>query len=158
IVQIFEIGERDQLPFLALELVEGGTLADRLQRFSFAPRAAAELIETLARAVHHAHEHGIIHRDLKPANVLFTAPLTTDGRHSPLSAGTPKLTDFGLAKVLEEGRDGPRDATRTGEPIGTPRYMSPEQAAGQNDRIGPTTDVYALGTLLYECLTGQVPF
>jgi serine/threonine protein kinase len=145
IVQIFEIGERDGLPFLALELVEGGTLADRLQRLPFAPRAAAELLETLARAVHHAHKQGIIHRDLKPANVLFA------------SDGTAKLTDFGLAKVLEDA-DGLRDATRTGEPIGTPRYMSPEQAAGQNDHIGPATDVYALGTLLYECLTGQVPF
>src|SRR4051812_29001088 len=144
IVQIFEIGERDDLPFLALELVEGGTLADRLQRLPFEPRAAAELIETLAKAIHHAHKHGIIHRDLKPANVLFDPD------------GTPKLTDFGLAKVLEESES--RDATRSGEPIGTPRYMSPEQAGGQNDRIGPATDVYALGTLLYECLTGQVPF
>jgi tRNA A-37 threonylcarbamoyl transferase component Bud32 len=158
IVQIFEIGERDGLPFLALELVEGGTLADRLQRLALAPRAAAELLETLARAVHHAHTQGIIHRDLKPANVLFTPPTVegcgADGQ--PLW-GTPKLTDFGLAKVLEDP-DGVRDATRTGEPIGTPRYMSPEQAAGQPDRIGPATDVYGLGTLLYECLTGQVPF
>jgi tRNA A-37 threonylcarbamoyl transferase component Bud32 len=158
IVQIFEIGERDGLPFLALELVEGGTLADRLQRFALAPRAAAELLETLARAVHHAHAQGIIHRDLKPANVLFTPP-AVEGRGAdgqPLW-GTPKLTDFGLAKVLEDS-GAPRDATRTGEPIGTPRYMSPEQAAGQHERIGPATDVYALGTLLYECLTGQVPF
>jgi hypothetical protein len=146
IVQIFEIGERDRIPFLAFELAEGGTLADRLRQFPFAPRAAAELLETLARAIHHAHEQGIIHRDLKPANVLFA------------SGNTPKLTDFGLAKVLEEDAGEQRDATRTGEPIGTPRYMSPEQATGQNDRIGPATDVYALGTLLYECLTGQVPF
>jgi tRNA A-37 threonylcarbamoyl transferase component Bud32/tetratricopeptide (TPR) repeat protein len=144
VVQIFEIGERDGLPFLALELATGGTLADRLRQFSFTPRAAAELLETLARAVQHAHAAGIVHRDLKPANVLFAAD------------GTPKLTDFGLAKVLED--DVARDATRTGEPVGTPRYMSPEQAAGQNDRVGPATDVYALGTLLYECLTGQVPF
>jgi tRNA A-37 threonylcarbamoyl transferase component Bud32/tetratricopeptide (TPR) repeat protein len=159
IVQIFEIGQRDGLPFLALELVEGGTLADRLQRLTFAPRAAAELLETLARAVHHAHTHGVIHRDLKPANVLFTRPpIAEHGADGRPLLGTPKLTDFGLAKVLEEEPDGPRDATRTGEPIGTPRYMAPEQAAGRHDRIGPATDVYALGTLLYECLTGRVPF
>jgi hypothetical protein len=98
----------------------------------------------MARAAHHAHEAGIVHRDLKPANVLFAAD------------GTPKLTDFGLAKVLEGDPD--RDATRTGEAMGTPRYMSPEQAAGRNELAGPATDVYALGTLLFECLTGQVPF
>ncbi|MBN9118442.1 MAG: protein kinase [Planctomycetes bacterium] len=130
---------------MALELVEGGTLADRLRRLPFAPRAAAELLEALARAVDHAHAQGIVHRDLKPANVLFAPD------------GTPKLTDFGLAKVLE-GADESRDTTRTGEPLGTPRYMAPEQAAAQHDRIGPATDVYALGTVLYECLTGQVPF
>jgi serine/threonine protein kinase/tetratricopeptide (TPR) repeat protein len=155
IVQIFEIGERDGLPFIALELVDGGTLADRLRRLPFAPRAAAELLETLARAVHHAHEQGIVHRDLKPANVLFAAPPATAGLQP--GCGTPKITDFGLAKVLEEDPDGVRDTTRSGEPLGTPRYMSPEQAAGRHDLIGPATDVYALGTVLYECLTGQVP-
>jgi serine/threonine protein kinase len=172
IVQIFEIGARDGLPFIALELVEGGTLADRLRRLPFAPRAAAELLETLARAVHHAHEQGIVHRDLKPANVLFAAPPTegrTAGAQPSLvsegraagghpSWGTPKITDFGLAKVLEEDAAIRRDATRTGEPLGTPRYMAPEQAAAQHADIGPATDIYALGTVLYECLTGQVPF
>ena len=146
VVQIFEVGEWAGLPFLALELAEGGTLAQRLQQLPFAPAAAAALIETLARAAHHAHESGIVHRDLKPANVLFAAD------------GTPKLTDFGLAKVFGGDADAPRDATRTGDPIGTPRYMSPEQAAGRHDASGPTTDVYGLGTVLYECLTGQVPF
>ncbi|MCE9560780.1 MAG: protein kinase [Planctomycetes bacterium] len=148
IVQIFEISEWNDLPFLALELAEGGTLAQRLQKLPFTPRAAAELVETLARAVHHAHENDIVHRDLKPANVLFAAD------------GTPKVTDFGLAKILQDpdGDDTPRDATRTGEPIGTPRYMSPEQAAGQHELVSVSSDVYALGTLLYECLTGQVPF
>jgi tetratricopeptide (TPR) repeat protein/tRNA A-37 threonylcarbamoyl transferase component Bud32 len=146
IIQIFEIGQRDGLPYLALELAEQGTLAQRLQQVQFKPRAAAELAETLARAVHHAHEQHIIHRDLKPANVLFTRE------------GTPKITDFGLAKILQEEPDAPRDATRSGEPIGTPRYMAPEQAAGRADHIGPATDVYALGTIFYECLTGQVPF
>lgn len=146
IVQIFEVGQSNGLPYLALELAENGTLQERLNEFAFAPRAAAELIETLARAVQHAHEHKIIHRDLKPANVLFTAD------------GTPKITDFGLAKLLEEDADNVRDATRTGEPIGTPRYMAPEQAEAKPNLIGPATDVYSLGTILYECLTGRVPF
>ncbi|HEY2908843.1 MAG TPA: serine/threonine-protein kinase, partial [Gemmataceae bacterium] len=146
IVQIFDVGQVGELPFLALELVDGGTLADRLRQLPFAPRAAAELIQTLAEAVQHAHERHIIHRDLKPTNVLFA------------DDGTPKLTDFGLAKLLESEGDSPRDATRTGDPIGTPRYMAPEQAAGQVDLIGPATDVYGLGTLLYESLTAQVPF
>src|SRR5581483_517232 len=138
--------------------------AERLQQLPFRPRAAAALIEALARAVHHAHEHGVVHRDLKPANILFVSggvvsgewscpPLTT--HDSPL---TPKVTDFGLARVRQDDADSPRDATRTGEAVGTPRYMAPEQAAGRGDLIGPGTDVYALGTLLYECLTGRVPF
>ncbi len=146
IVQIFKIGESDGLPFLALELAENGTLAQRLQQLPFSPWAAAALIETLASAIHHAHEQRIVHRDLKPANILFAAD------------GTPKITDFGLAKLLEDVADSPRDATRTGETIGTPRYMAPEQALGRHDLVGPATDTYALGTLLYECLTGQVPF
>lgn len=145
IVQIFEVGDCGGLPFLALELVEGGTLSQRLQKLPLAPKDAAELIEALAYAVQHAHDLGIVHRDIKPANVLFT------------SDGTPKLTDFGLAKVSDDGEAG-HDATRSGEALGTPRYMSPEQAAGRLDLIGNGTDVYALGTLLYECLTGQVPF
>ena len=118
IVQIFEVGRADGLPYLALELAERGTLADELIRHQFKPGATAELIGILARAVHHAHEHHILHRDLKPANVLFAR------------GGVPKITDFGLAKILQGDEDQPRDATRTGEPIGTPRYMAPEQAAG----------------------------
>ena len=136
VVQIFEVGDRDGVPFLALELATGGTLAERLQRLPFAPRAAAELIEVLARAAHHAHAHGVIHRDLKPANLLFA------------DDGTPKLADFGLAKLLAADDAAPRDTTRTGGAVGTSRYMAPEQAGGQRDRIGPATDVYALGTLL----------
>jgi tetratricopeptide (TPR) repeat protein len=146
VVQIFEVGQSKGLPYLALELAEGGTLARKLQDLALPPKAAAELVETLARAIQHAHEQHIVHRDLKPANVLFAG------------GGTPKITDFGLAKMLEEPADSPRDATRTGEPIGTPRYMAPEQACGRHDQIGPATDVYALGTLLYECLTGRAPF
>ena len=146
IVQIFEVGQVEGLPFLVLELAEKGTLAQKLQELPFTPRAAAELVETLARAIQHAHEQHIVHRDLKPANVLLAKD------------GTPKITDFGLAKMLEEQADSPHDATRTGEPIGTPRYMAPEQAAGKQEQVGPATDVYGLGNLLYECLTGQVPF
>lgn len=146
IVQIFEVGEANGLPFIALELVEGGTLAERLEHERLTPAAAATLIEVLARAVHHAHERDIIHRDLKPANVLFGEGMT------------PKIADFGLAKLMESDPGLAHDASRSGEPVGTPRYMSPEQAAGRNERIGPATDVYALGTLLYECLTGRAPF
>lgn len=146
IVRIFEVGRCEGRPYLSLELAEQGTLAQRLQRTVFTPQGAANLIETLARAIHHAHEHQVVHRDLKPANILYT------------SDGTPKITDFGLAKVLDDDFHSPRDVTRTGEPVGTPRYMAPEQASGQHNRIGPSTDVYALGTLLYECLTGKAPF
>jgi tRNA A-37 threonylcarbamoyl transferase component Bud32/tetratricopeptide (TPR) repeat protein len=146
IVQIFEIGESQGAPFLALELVEGGTLAAKLQLAPPTHADAASLIELLARAVHHAHEREVIHRDLKPANILYT--------HD----GVPKITDFGLAKVLEERDVSPEDLTRTGDTLGTPRYMAPEQAAGQHNRVGPATDVYALGTLLYECLAGRAPF
>ncbi|MEZ5940557.1 MAG: protein kinase [Planctomycetaceae bacterium] len=146
IVKIFEIGQRNSVPFLALELAEGGTLAKRLQEYRYSPRAAAELVETLARAIHHAHECEIIHRDLKPANVLFTA------------TGRPMITDFGLAKVQQDRVIASSDATQSGESIGTPRYMAPEQAAGKLDHICPATDVHALGAILYECLTGRAPF
>ncbi|QEL16752.1 serine/threonine-protein kinase [Limnoglobus roseus] len=145
VVQIYEIGDHRGLPFLALELADRGTLAHRLQRLPYPPRPAAELVAALARAADHVHANGIVHRDLKPANILF-------------AADTPKLTDFGLAKLLVEDPDAARDATRTGEPVGTPRYMAPEQTTGRHELTGPATDVYALGTILYECLTGQVPF
>lgn len=146
IVQIFEVGEENGSPYLALELAEGGTLQQRLQDLPYEPRAAAGLIEFLARALQHAHENHIVHCDLKPANVLFVGD------------GTPKITDFGLAKLLKREGDEPRDATRPGDPAGTPRYMSPEQASGQSGKVGPTTDVYGLGTLLYEAMTGRAPF
>ncbi len=145
VVQVFEVGQESGLPFLVLEFIEKGSLAERLQELPLAPVAAAELVETLSRAIHHAHEKHIVHRDLKPANVLLG------------NDGTPKITDFGLAKILEKP-DGHADVTQTGEALGTPRYMSPEQAAGRHNEIGPSTDIYALGTILYECLTGQVPF
>jgi hypothetical protein len=115
IVQIFEIGEADGLPFFSQEYVEGGTLAARLDGTPAAPRRAAELCELLARAVQFAHDRGIVHRDLKPANVLLTAD------------GAPKIADFGLAKRLEEGGADSTPATEPGLALGTPRYMAPEQ-------------------------------
>jgi WD40 repeat protein/tRNA A-37 threonylcarbamoyl transferase component Bud32 len=142
IVQIYEVGEHDGLPFLSLEFMEGGSLAQKTGRTPQPPRVAAETIETLARAVHFAHSRGVIHRDLKPANVLLTAD------------GLLKVTDFGLARRLE------MDAgqTKTGEVLGTPIYMAPEQAAPGPYAVGPPADVYALGAILYELLTGRPPF
>ncbi len=142
IVEIYEIGEAEGKPYLALELVEGGGLDRKLAGTPMPAREAAGLVETLARALHFAHVHGVIHRDLKPANVLLSAD------------GQPKITDFGLAKVLEADSG----VTRTGAVLGTPSYMAPEQAGGDLPAIGPRTDVYALGATLYEALTGRPPF
>jgi WD40 repeat protein len=142
IVQIYEVGEADGRPFFSLEYVEGGSLADKLNGTPLAPRQAAELVEVLARAVQAAHERGIVHRDLKPANVLLTAD------------GQPKITDFGLAKRL----DGDKGQTQSGAIVGTPSYMAPEQAGAHARGVGPTADVYALGAILYELLTGRPPF
>jgi serine/threonine protein kinase len=142
IVAIHELGEHDGCPYFVLELVEGGSLADRLTGTPLPPRPAAELVLVLARAVQHAHERGILHRDLKPANVLLTAD------------GTPKIADFGLAKRL----DLDQGQTQTGSVLGTPSYMAPEQAEGRVRDLGPATDVYALGAILYECLSGRPPF
>jgi WD40 repeat protein len=143
IVQIHEVGERDGLPYFSLELVEGGSLADRLNGTPWPARPAAELVAALARAMQYAHSRGVVHRDLKPANVLLAT----------LQAA-PKITDFGLAKQLDSavGR------TRTGAILGTPSYMAPEQAGGPRKEVGPPADVYALGAILYELLTGRPPF
>lgn len=143
IVQIYEVGEAEGRPFLALEFVAGGTLAQRLGGNPVAGRAAAEMVATLARALQTVHERGILHRDLKPANVL----LTPDGQ--------PKITDFGLAKRVEGTTP---TLTETGAIIGTPSYMAPEQAAGKAKELGPAVDIYALGAILYEMLTGRPPF
>src|SRR5207302_2785183 len=120
-----------------MKLVEGGSLADHLDRFRADPRAAAQLLVTVARAVHYAHQRGILHRDLKPSNIL----LDTDGR--------PHVTDFGLAKRVEA--DG--SLTQSGAIVGTPSYMAPEQASGQRTDVTTATDVYGLGAVLYALVT-----
>jgi hypothetical protein len=140
IVQVYDVGECDGLPYFSLEFCPGGTLAKKLSGTPLPPREAAGLVETLARAMHAAHQAQIIHRDLKPANVLLAAD------------GTPKITDFGLAKKIDEAGQ-----TASGAIMGTPSYMAPEQAGGKS-AIGPAADVYALGAILYECLVGRPPF
>jgi tRNA A-37 threonylcarbamoyl transferase component Bud32 len=142
IVQIYEIGEQQGQPFLSLELVEGGSLDRKLAGKPLPFREAAELLEVLARAVHFAHQNGVVHRDLKPANVLLTPE------------GQPKITDFGLAKQLDDDSN----QTRSGAVMGTPSYVAPEQAAGRVKEVGPRADVYSLGAMFYEFLTGRPPF
>ena len=149
IVQIFDVGEwpgRDgdpPTPFFSLEFVQGGSLDRKLAGTPRSARYAAELVQTLARTIHYAHREGIIHRDLKPANVLLTPD------------GTPKIADFGLAKLLDRVS---AQTTESGHIFGTPSYMAPEQADGACRQIGPAADVYALGAILYEVLTGRPPF
>jgi serine/threonine-protein kinase len=142
IVQIYEVGEHEGKPYFSLEFCEGGGLEQKLDGTPWAPAQAAALVEVLATAMQAAHQAHVIHRDLKPANVLFT----TDG--------TPKVTDFGLAKKL----DASVKPTVSGAIVGTPSYMAPEQAAGRGKEAGPAADVYALGAILYELLTGRPPF
>ena len=142
IVQIHEVGEHETHTYLSLEFLEGGSLAERLNGTPMAADEAARLVETLARAMEHAHRRNIVHRDLKPANILFTAD------------GVAKVTDFGLAKRLAL-----KGVTLgSGAVLGTPSYMAPEQASGRSQEIGPASDVYALGAILYELLTGRPPF
>jgi WD40 repeat protein len=147
IVQVYDIGEHEGRPFLALEFCGGGTLEEHLKGTPLTPVVAAQLAEALARAVHAAHEKGIVHRDLKPANVLFTMWDPAAPPH------LPKIVDFGLAKKMGEASH-----THTGAVMGTPSYMAPEQASGNRQAIGTATDIYALGAILYECLTGRPPF
>jgi tetratricopeptide (TPR) repeat protein len=165
IVQIFEVGERDGQPFLALEYVSGGSLAQHLKGRVWSHAQAAAFIETVARAIHYAHQQGVVHRDLKPANILLASvvrdeeapgnlPLTTD--HGPRATDLfPKIADFGLAKIVRD--DGP-GLTETGRFLGTPSYAAPEQVGGRRERVGPAADVYSVGAILYEMLTGRPPF
>jgi WD40 repeat protein/tRNA A-37 threonylcarbamoyl transferase component Bud32 len=140
VVQVHEFGSQDGKPFFSLEYLEGGSLADRLRGEPQAPLLAAQTVQLLAHAVQAAHEHGIVHRDLKPGNILLAAD------------GTPKISDFGIAKQSDSV------ITATGEVLGTPSYMAPEQAGGKAKTVGPAADIYALGAILYEMLTGRPPF
>jgi len=142
IVAVHEVGECEGQHFFSMELVEGQSLAELLREGPLPPLRAAEIVRTIADAIHYAHEQGVLHRDLKPSNVIIDA------------LGQVRVTDFGLAKKL----DGSSDLTVTGQMVGTPNYLSPEQAAGRNAEVGPASDVYALGALLYETLTGRPPF
>jgi WD40 repeat protein len=170
IVQIFDVGEHGEAggptyPYMALEYVEGGTLAQEIAKSLLTARDAAAVVETVARAMHYAHQRGIVHRDLKPANILFASvvsgPSSVAEERKPAGHGLRttdygrlKITDFGLAKLLE----GPSGQTETGAVMGTPEYMAPEQAAGQGRAIGPAADVYALGAILYALVSGRPPF
>src|SRR5712691_3984150 len=142
IVPIYEVGERDGSCYFSMKFVEGGQLDELIRRTPMSIRQAGELVAKMARTVHYAHEHGILHRDIKPGNVLLDAK------------GEPHLTDFGLARLLETEST----VTRTLEVLGTPSYMAPEQALGENAAVSSATDVYGLGAVLYQLLTGHPPF
>jgi TolB-like protein/predicted Ser/Thr protein kinase/Tfp pilus assembly protein PilF len=142
IVPIYEVGERDGSCYFSMKFVEGGQLDEVVGRTPMSIRQAVELIARVARTVHYAHEHGILHRDIKPGNILLDAK------------GEPHLTDFGLARLVESESS----VTQTLDVLGTPSYMAPEQAVGNNAAVNSTTDVYGLGAVLYQLLTGHPPF
>src|SRR6516162_3981396 len=142
VVQVYDVGDLDGRPYFTMEYVEGGSLAQKLAGTPQPADQAAALVAALAEAIQVAHQSGIVHRDLKPANILLTGD------------GTPKIADFGLARHF----DGEPGFTLSGTRIGTPSYMAPEQVIGKTGTIGPAADIYALGVLLYEVLTGRPPF
>ncbi len=142
IVPIYEVGERDGSCYFSMKLVEGGQLDEVVAREPMPIRRAVELITKVARTVHYAHEHGILHRDIKPGNILLDRNCE------------PHLTDFGLARLVETEST----VTRTLEVLGTPSYMAPEQAIGNNSALAAGTDVYGLGAVLYQLLTAHPPF
>ena len=142
IVPIHEVGERDGSCYFSMKFVEGGQLDEVVRRSPISIRQAVELIAKVARIVHYAHEHGILHRDIKPGNILLDAN------------GEPHLTDFGLARLLETESS----VTQTLDVLGTPSYMAPEQAVGNNAAVSSVTDVYGIGAVLYQLLTGHPPF
>jgi eukaryotic-like serine/threonine-protein kinase len=153
IVQIFEVGEEKGCPFFALEFVQGGTLTDWIGAKGVSPRQAAWVVHKLAQAMDCAHRNGVTHRDLKPDNILVAVSSKNTNGRPPLTACVPKVSDFGLAKRQEDSGQ-----TQAGSIMGTPSYMAPEQAEGRNDLVGPPADIYALGAILYDLLTGQPPF
>lgn len=142
ILHVYEVGEHEGAPYFSMEFVEGGSLADKLRGELPTSRETAELMISVAKALHHAHQNGVVHRDMKPANILIGVE------------GVPKIADFGIAKRLNDDSQ----LTRTGSIIGTPTYMAPEQAKGKSRHVGPAADIYSLGAILYEMLTGRPPF
>ncbi len=182
IVQIYEVGQHEGRPFLAFEYIDGGTLAEHIRGRPLQPNAAAAIVESLSRAVQFAHEHSVVHRDLKPGNVMLqqvdtpahaTSPSTileSNQRNSDSNADRDnpdaqllhrfrfKITDFGLAKFVEEHAEQVSGATVAGDIMGTAAYMSPEQARGDSPKSSPASDIYSLGAIFYELLTGRPPF
>ena len=142
IVPVYEVGEYDAQPYFCMKYIKGRTLSEMLATGPLTARDAAQVVAAVARAIHFAHRHGVLHRDLKPSNILLD------------SKGNPHITDFGLAKQVSDAVS----LTKTGAVLGTPTYMAPEQAAGARGQVGPASDVYSLGTILYHTLTGHPPF
>ena len=142
IVAIHEVGIHEGQHYFSMDLVQGRNLASLVREHPLPPTTAARYVQAIAAAIHHAHEQGVLHRDLKPSNVLIDE---TD---------QPRITDFGLAKLFETGSD----ITLSGQVLGSPNFMPPEQAAGRNEEVGPQSDLYSLGAILYHLLTGRPPF